>query len=566
MLRRHTLTYCLLLTFNAFAVNPPFLEPNQRAQALLKTLTLREKIGQLFMVAAASNFEQPTESLATAMRKCPYNIDPDHIKKLVREYHIGGLIFLFKSDPKTQLEHIDMYQKEAKNPLLIGQDSEWGISMRLDYDPKKVVRYPRAMTLGALSEDNEHLIYDMGKEIGAQCAHVGVHMNFAPVTDVNNNPSNPVIHDRSFGDNPQKVARLAALYARGLQDAGIIACAKHFPGHGDTNIDSHLDLPVINHTRNRLNDIELPPFQALINAGVGAVMNAHLAIPALDATPNLPSSMSYNVVTKLLKEDMGFQGLVITDGLGMEAITKHYAPGDLEYQAFMAGNDILLYPLDVPRAVALIEQAIREGTVTEEELDRRVLKILKAKEWAFKKRQEHNFDNPDAYLVRQDAIQLQCTLYRNAITVAHNTLETPFSPSLLQESCILQIGGALNQQYKEHAAAFCHVTSAISQQEQAQCLNAAAQKQTVILVMHGMNKSAQEDFGISPNTHALITALHEQGKKVVVVIIGTPYSIPHFKSADAVIVTYEDVPVVHQATLDVLRGVLDPQGVLPISL
>lgn len=404
----------------------------------------------------------------------------------------------------------------------------------------------------------------MGKEIGSQCAQVGVHMNFAPVVDVNNNPKNPVIHDRSFGDDPKKVARLAALYARGLQDAGIIACAKHFPGHGDTDTDSHLDLPVINHTKNRLNEIELPPFRALIDAGVGAVMNAHLAIPALEATPNRPSSLSYDVVTKLLKQDMGFQGLVVTDGLGMDAITKHYAPGDLEYKAFLAGNDILLCPLDIPRAAELIKQAIQNGNVTEEDLDRRVLKILKAKVWAFEQQRKNIADDLDAHLIRPEAVELQHALYRKAITLTRqDEFETPFNDALLKQSCVIQIGGAPSNLCSEHAAQMHYASPKMAKESVSWLTKAAADKDTVIMYIYNMNK-AEKDFGVAINTRLLMFNFKDMGKKVVIVTFGTPYSMQLFYEADAVIMAYEDTPITQQAVFDVLSGKMEAEGVSPV--
>lgn len=568
MLRSRALI-CLFFTINTFAIQPPFLqEANASTEALLKTLTLRQKIGQLFMVPATSIFYTPDDPLAPTQRDSPYNVDPDYVTMLIKEYHIGGLIFLFKSEPDLQRKYIERYQAESKIPLLVGQDLEWGLSQSLDHDPSKVTRYPHLMTLGALSKENEYLIYELGKEIGKQCAQIGVHMNFAPVVDVNNNAQNPVIHDRSFGDDPQKVARLAALYARGIQDAGVIAVIKHLPGHGDTEDDSHETLPKIKHTRARLNKIELPPFQALIDAGIGGVMIAHLQVPALDARPNRPSSLSYNVVTNLLKNEFHFKGLAITDGLGMKAITNHYAPGDLELEALLAGNDILLCPLNVPRAVELIEQAICDGKISEADLDQRVLKILQAKEWAFKQHQKNVCDDPDAYLVRPEAFALQRELYRKTITVARNTLEVPFSDSLFEHSCIIQVGGTPNIQFKKHAPTLRHVPAAMSDTNVAHCLNAASQNDTVVMLINGMNKFADKDFGVSANTCLLIRQLKGQGKKIVAVIFGSPYSIRYFNDADAIIMAYayKDTPALWEATLDVLRGTLKAEGVLPVAV
>lgn len=397
----------------AYANLPPFLqESNTWAQETLASLTLPEKIGQLFVVAAASDFEQPTEILAASMFACPYRMDEEYVSSLIRDYHIGGIIFLYKSTPLKQFALTQKFQSLSKIPLLIALDAEWGLGMRLDKDPSKVVQYPRNMILGALPDAT--IIYQIGYEIGQQCAALGVHMCLAPVVDVNTNPENPVMHDRSFGDNPEKVAHLGTLFAQGLHDAGILACAKHFPGHGDTSVDSHHDLPVILHTQERLGKIELFPFEKLIENNIPAIMTAHLAIPAFDVTH--PSSMSYETVTNLLKKEMNFKGLIITDGLGMKAITKKYNPGELELQAFLAGNDILLCPLDVPKACKLIEEAVVSGKVFQEELDQRVLKILQAKAWAFSHQKNMSPEDAQAFLIRPEAYELARQAYQQAIT------------------------------------------------------------------------------------------------------------------------------------------------------
>ena len=559
----------ICITSNLYGSNPQRffntieeIPASIHVEELLQSMTLREKIGQLFMVAATSIFYAPDDPLFSTQRDSPYNIDPEYIKRLIRDYHIGGLIFLFKSEPDLQIAALHMYQQEAKFPLLIGQDLEWGLSQSLDHDPSKVTRYPHLMTLGALSKDNEHLIYDLGYEIGKQCAQIGVHINFAPVADVNNNPANPVIHDRSFGDDPVRVARLATLYMCGLQDAGIIACAKHFPGHGDVSVDSHEELPRLDHTRKRLDAIELLPFKALIDAGIGAVMNAHLHIPAFDARENRPSSMSYRVVTRLLKEELHFQGLAITDGLGMKAITNHYKPGELELEAFLAGNDILLCPLDVPRAVQLIEQAIQDGRVSEKELDRRVLKILKAKEWAFAQQRQHITQDPLAFLIRPEACPLQEELYRKTITIARNNLDKPFSPALIEQSSIIQIGGAKNEYVPSHIK----TSAALTNDEVNACLAHAFDHKTVIMLLNGMNKFAHKNFGISPNLQPLLSQLKERGKQIIIVVFGSPYSISYFDDADAIILAYayKETPALWKGVRDVLLGTMKAEGILPV--
>lgn len=342
------------------------------SEKIIQSLTLRQKIGQLFIVAAASSFEQPGEVLSSQMIKSPYRMDKSYIESLIHKYHIGGICWLFRSTPEKQMALTKHYQNISELPLLIAQDCEWGLSMRLD----NTIKFPKAGDLGKLR--NKQLIYEMGKEIGMQCREIGVHMNLAPVVDVNSNPDNPVIGIRSFGDDPKQVAQCAALFAKGLQDGGVLSCAKHFPGHGDTSIDSHLDLPVIRHDRKRLEEVELYPFKKLIEAGVDAVMTAHLLVLAYDLEK--PATLSKNIITNLLRNQLNFSGLIITDGLGMRALTNYYKPGEIELNALLAGNDILLCPVDVPKAVELIEKAIKEGRIKEEEIDRRVFKILSIKE------------------------------------------------------------------------------------------------------------------------------------------------------------------------------------------
>ncbi|MEX0940210.1 MAG: glycoside hydrolase family 3 N-terminal domain-containing protein [Candidatus Babeliales bacterium] len=542
------------------------------AEKTLKSLSLREKIGQLFIVAAASNFSQPTEMLASAMRKCPYNMDPNHVEKMIKEQKVGGLIFLFKSDPKTQKSFIERYQEKSKLPLIIAQDSEWGLSMRLDADPKQVVRYPRNMTLGALVD--EQLVYDMGYEVGKQCAALGVHINLAPVVDVNNNPKNPVIHDRSFGDDPERVSRLAILYAKGLQDAGVIAFAKHFPGHGDTDVDSHLDLPVIKHDKTRLNEIELQPFKKIIQEGIGGIMSAHLSVPAFDSTPNLASTLSYPIITEELKNNLDFHGLVATDGLGMDAIAKHFKPGEIEFKAYLAGNDILLCPLDVPRAVELIEQAIKNGQLSEEDLNQRVLKVLKAKEWAFDKQKNFKKNNEikslDLYLVRKKAYDLQSKLYHNAITLAKNNANQSFDSFMLKNSHIIQIGTLPDNRFAETLKNYnCIVhnySAMLDNKELETCLKNIKEKNKIIIGVCEMNKFAQQKFGISSNTVSLISKLKEIGKTVTVLIFGTPYSLPYFKAADNLLVAYEDAPTAQEAMVNILCGQMQAMGKLPVQV
>ena len=358
----------LVITLTTVCAQEPW------ATQALHSLSLDEKIGQLFIAAASAVYDTTTgEMLASKPTfHFPYNTQPEHIENMIIKHHVGGLIFLRKGTIRDQVRWTNRFQSLSKMPLLITQDCEWGLSMRLS----DAVVYPRNQKLGELMRTNWGLVYQFGKEVGRQCRAIGVHMNFAPVVDVNNNPLNPVIKDRSFGDDPELVREAGMLVMGGMQDAGILTCAKHFPGHGDTDTDSHLALPTIRHDRARLDALELKPFRALIAGGVDSVMNAHMLVPALD---DEIVTFSPRVIKGLLQNELGFKGLVVTDGLGMQALPQ-LEPGELELRAVLAGNELLVCPLDIPAAIEKIKGALAAGLLTEDDLDARVLKILRAKE------------------------------------------------------------------------------------------------------------------------------------------------------------------------------------------
>ncbi len=329
------------------------------ADSVLNTLSTKEKVGQLFMVAAYSNRDEKHTA---------------DILKLVKEEKIGGLIF-FQGGPVRQAQLTNLYQSNAKVPLMIGMDAEWGLGMRLD----STISFPKQMTLGAIQ--NNELIYDMGEMVAQHCKRLGVHVNFAPVVDVNVNPSNPIIGVRSFGENKDSVAVKGIAYMKGLQDQHVMANAKHFPGHGDTDMDSHLSLPVIPHDKERLANVEQYPFKKLIAAGLKSIMVAHVHMPAYDNRKNQATTLSEAVVTDLLKNELSFRGLVFTDALNMKGVASYYDPGEVDLEAFMAGNDVLLFSENVPLASEKILHAIKKHKISIGELDARVKKILLGKYW-----------------------------------------------------------------------------------------------------------------------------------------------------------------------------------------
>ncbi|HET9433643.1 MAG TPA: glycoside hydrolase family 3 N-terminal domain-containing protein, partial [Chitinophagaceae bacterium] len=333
------------------------LSADQWVDSVFNSLTKEQRIAQLMVIRAHSN------------------LGPDHIAKVtsdIQQYNVGALCF-FQGGPIRQANLTNFYQRIAKTPLMITIDGEWGVGMRLD----SVTKFPYQLTLGAM--DNQRLVYEMGLAVGEQCKRLGIHVNYAPVVDINNNPNNPVIGYRSFGEDRDKVIKFGIAYMKGMQDAGIMACAKHFPGHGDVDVDSHLDLPVINKTRAELDSNELKPFRELINAGIGSVMVAHLSVPSIDAGDHRASSISKNTVTGVLRDDIGFTSLTFTDALEMKGVAKYFPGGVISVEALIAGNDMLCLPEDVGKAIDAIKKAIEENRLSWNAIDEKVRKVLKAK-------------------------------------------------------------------------------------------------------------------------------------------------------------------------------------------
>ena len=333
------------------------LKADQWVDSVFRSLSDDEKIAQLMVIRAHSN------------------LGPDHVAKVVGDiskYNVGALCF-FQGGPIRQANLTNYYQRIARTPLMVTIDGEWGLGMRLD----SVTKYPYQLTLGALTDEN--LVYRMGLAVGDQCKRMGIHVNYAPVVDINNNPDNPVIGFRSFGEDKEKVSRFGVAYMKGMQDAGIMACAKHFPGHGDVAVDSHLDLPIINKSKAQLDSMELVPFRAMFDAGVGSVMIAHLYIPAIDNTPNKATSISKNNVTGLLRNELGYQGLTFTDALEMKGVAKYFPGGTIAVEALIAGNDMLCLPACVPETIDAVKQAIAQNRLTWDDINAKVKKVLMSK-------------------------------------------------------------------------------------------------------------------------------------------------------------------------------------------
>ncbi|MEN9598758.1 MAG: hypothetical protein RL596_1069, partial [Bacteroidota bacterium] len=385
-----------------------------------RKLNKNQRIAQLMIIRAHSN------------------LGADHVnsvKDLITKYNVGGLCF-FQGGPVRQALLTNEYQQLAKTPLMICIDGEWGLGMRLD----SVINFPRQLMMGAVS--NKQTIYDFGKAVGLQCKRMGIHVNYAPDVDVNNNPLNPVINDRSFGENKYKVASFGTSYMQGMQDVGVMATAKHFPGHGDVAVDSHYDLPIINKTKAQLDSLELFPFRALIKAGVGSVMIAHLYIPAIDTTSNLATTLSKKNVTDLLRNELGYNGLSFTDALEMKGVTKFFPAGEAAVQALIAGNDLLCLPGDVEGSIIKVRAAIKTGKLNWDDINTRVKKVLLAKyHLGLNKVQAIDTTNLVADLnVATNAIRN--TLSKEAITLVQKTNAQAFPLHNQKKIAYIAIGSA----------------------------------------------------------------------------------------------------------------------------
>ncbi|MBC7867978.1 MAG: serine hydrolase, partial [Gloeobacteraceae cyanobacterium ES-bin-316] len=377
MMKCICLATCFVFSF-MFQVNAQMSNAASWADSVYKTLTNEERIAQL-MVVRLSTIDGRTKKVTF------YDKEVD---SLIARYNIGG-ICVFQGSPVKQASIINKLQAKAKTPVLMCIDAEWGVGMRMI---DSVLPLPRQMMLGAMQDAT--VVYQYGRLVGEQCKRIGLQVNYAPVVDVNNNPNNPVINDRSFGEDKYKVARYGIEYMRGMQDVGIMACAKHFPGHGDVDVDSHYDLPVINKTIAQLDSLELYPFRQIFNAGIGSVMVAHLFIPSIDSTANRATSLSPLNINGLMRNNLGYQGLTFTDALEMQGVKKFFPDGEASVQSLIAGNDMLCLPGDVPLAILKIQEAIAAGRLTWADIELHCKKVLEAKyEYGLKNYQPINIKN-----------------------------------------------------------------------------------------------------------------------------------------------------------------------------
>ena len=545
----------LLIGANASATmpNPSTPQSTQWVDSVMNSLSLREKIAQLFMVAAYSNKDQ---------------VHVDEIADLVAREKIGGLCF-FQGGPVRQAQLTNLYQSLAKTPLLISMDAEWGLGMRLD----STISYPRQIMLGAL--DDNRLIYHMAADIAHQLKRMGVHISFSPDVDINSNPNNPVIGFRSFGEEKEMVSQKGLAYMLGLQDNGIIACAKHFPGHGDTDTDSHIKLPKLNHSPERIDTLELYPFTKLIESGIAGVMVAHLEIPSLEPKAKLAASLSPKVVTSLLVEKLGFNGLIFTDALNMKGVSSFYKPTDLNYMALKAGNDILLFPSDVKASINKIEREVKKGRFPIGEIERRCRKVIEAKYSAglenYKPIEISNLvedlNQPSSELIIRD-------ITKQAITVLKNLEEfIPIQGLDTQNIAYIEIGKDKGKAFREQMELYAPMATfsldESAADEDIKNLKRQLEPYNLIIIgFHSIKTRPDRNFGITPQLASLVDEI-SQVKPTILALFGIPYALGKLPKVDAIkglIVSYDNSPITQSLTAQLIFGGTEVGGRLPVTV
>ena len=508
------------------------------ADSLYQQLSLDEKIGQLYIVALYNNRGEE---------------EIQKIRNLVEKEKIGGLI-LMQDDAVKHINLLNEFQGKSRIKMMIGIDGEWGLFQRFPAAHK----FPWAMTLGAIQDNS--LIYEMTSKIAEDCKRMGIYWDFAPVVDVNTNPSNPIIGNRSFGSDINNVISKGLAYAQGLQDHGVLASMKHFPGHGDTNTDSHLDLPVVSHNLERLNSVELAPFKALLDKKIGGVMVAHLYVPTLEKKKGIPASVSYEIITNLLKNTYQYKGLIITDALNMNAIAKKFSPGEIDLRAFKAGNDIMLFSQDVPSGKALIKSAFEKGEISENRLAESVKKILKTKFLlGLQDLKPINPENINVDLNNTSHAEISEKLYANAITLLKD------EKNLLPLSCskkyyYLPLEEAPFQTFVENLN-FGTTINLISKEE----ISQIPENSTVIVGFHKDNSTAYKPYKISQNGKDILTELSKK-QNVILDVFGSPYALKDFDiaSISTVLVSYENNDLSMKASAKALLGKTKISGKLPV--
>ena len=544
----------LVTFFNSYSQNlDPLRTDDYYAQekwvdSILNSMTVDQKMGQLFMIQAYSNLD---------------TVHENKIKEMIQKYHVGNLIFM-QGTPSKQVQLTNTYQSLSKIPLMIGFDGEWGLDMRL----QNTYKFPWNMTLGAIQDNT--LIRKFGEHLGRHAKRVGIHVNFAPVVDINTNPLNPIIGNRSFGEDKQNVTQKAIAFSQGMQSEGVLANAKHFPGHGDTATDSHLKLPVLTFDRQRLDSVELYPYKRVFDAGMASVMTAHLSIPVLESNPKLPTSLSPSVVTDLLKEELGFLGLIFTDGLNMKGAADYSSSAEIDLAAVLAGNDVLLIPQDVPATISLMKNSIQTGVLSPERIDESVRKILLAKY-----KVGLHFHKPidtlnlvkDLNTIEDEVLHRE--LVKNSITIIKNKKNILPIEDLKKHKKIayVALGDDTGDQFLDALAKYSKIHKVDSNN-----LNEVIDTlEDFDLVVVGFHKSNAHPWKPYEFSNQELVWLHEIARKnkTILAVFASPYSLLNIKSftnLEAVLVAYQNSEIAQEITAQTIFGAIEATGKLPVSI
>ena len=574
-MNRKFIVVCLLLSIVHSGFSQDFYKRSRAAKKWVKqqfdSLTVDEKIAQLMVIRAHSN------------------LGPEHVQQvtdIIKKYNVGSLCF-FQGGPARQVNLTNYYQSIAKTPLMICIDAEWGLGMRLD----SIINFPHQLMMGATTDPN--LIYQMGNTVGFQCKRMGINVNYAPVVDVNNNPENPVINDRSFGENKYKVATFGVQYMKGLQAENVMACAKHFPGHGDVAVDSHLDLPVINKSIKSLDSLELYPFKEMIKAGVGSVMMAHLYIPAIDTTVHLATSLSSKAVDGLLKKQLGFKGITVTDGLEMKGISKFFPDGEASMMALVAGNDMLCLPTDIEGTIAKTKQAIADKKLSWKQIDASVRKILLVK---YNMGLNHYQPVDTRNLVADLNVEtkyIKTEVARNAITLLNdnskviplkaerkiayiaigvskeNAIATRLKSEVNSDNYFFsgEVNAVITKETIEPQTGAKKIDTIGDRQSAEELITLLKHKtyDAIVIGVHNYSRRPANNYGLSKASVYLINELQQQANTATL-FFGNPYAMKVSSNAPNLIACYEDDEIVQQAAADILVGKAKAVGTLPVSI
>jgi beta-N-acetylhexosaminidase len=548
--------FCMLSVKFSIAQNTA---ANKWADSVYKTFSEDERIAQL-MVVRLSTYDARTKTVT---------FFDSLVSEQIKQYNIGG-ICVFQGSPVKQATIINALQAQAKTPIMMCIDAEWGVGMRMI---DSVLPLPKQMMLGAVPDAS--IAYQYGKIVAEQCKRIGIQVNYAPVVDVNNNPDNPVINDRSFGEDKYKVALFGIQYMKGMQDNGVMACAKHFPGHGDVSVDSHYDLPIINKSMQQLDSLELYPFRQIFNAGIGSVMIAHLSIPAIDNTPNKPTSISKNNVTGLMRDQLGYQGLTFTDALEMQGVKKYYPNGEASVESLIAGNDMLCLPGDVPLAIAKIKDAIATKKLSWADIELHCKKVLMAKyQYGLTNLTPINTDNLTNDL-NSKVPAMRRLIAENALTVLRKTdnvffpMVAPAKP-VANDVAYVSIGNSSENAFaarmrSEYAATIFYFPYTQDASTVVKLVDSVKQFKKVVIGIHNYARAPFNNFGISKAAVDLATQLQQQTNSITFVF-GNCYAIKNWCAAKNIVACYEDDDIIQNTAIDLLQGKIPAKGRLPVTV